>query len=308
MKIGVLNAEGGSGLGIELEPQGHRGPGFSLGYNSNESSIQGMLPNGNYRLAVTGYGENGSTGMANFSVNGGPVQGITVMLAPNPTIEVRVKDERTKGDNTIAPGLRNLVNAMNVRLVPSEEIGPGNFLWLRPPKSPEDESLGFGSARPASYSVRTGCHPAAHVAGVSSGGRDLLRQPLIVGTGTAVPPLEITIRDDGAQVDGSIENWQRAGRNGAVYSPSENTPAILLLPLPDSAGQFCQTWATPTGEFHFPQVAPGDYRAIAFERMPADLEYGSAATMKKFESKGQLLRVAAGQTEHLRLRLDGGSE
>lgn len=311
VKIAVLNAEAGNGLGIEVQPQGHKGPGFSLGYSSSAggNNIQGMLPDGNYSVAVTGYGQNGSTGMANFSVSGGPVVGLSVMLAPNPAIEVHVRDERTKGDNGIPPGLRNLMNVLNVRLVPSEDAGQGNFLWLQPPKNPEDESLAFGNARPGSYSVRAGCHPAAYVASVSSGGKDLLRQPLVVGAGAAVPPLEITVRDDGAQVDGSIENWQPPQRSGRVaYGFPGNMPQILLLPLPDSTGQFCQAWATPEGEFHFPQVAPGEYRAVAVEGTASELEYGSAAAMKRWESKGQELRLVAGQKEHLRLKLESGSE
>lgn len=309
VKLGVFNAEAGGGIRVEVETQGHRGSGFSLGYNMNESSIQGLLPDGNYSVVVTAFGGNGATGMLNFSVNGAPVQGPSVMLAPNQLIEARVKDERAKSDNTIAPGGRNLLGAMNVRLVPLEEFGQRNPLWLLPPKNPEDESLLFGNAQPASYRVRAGCNAAAYVAGVSSGGRDLLQQPLVVGVGATVPPIEITIRDDGAHVEGSIENWPRQQQNSPMRSSLGSSSAVVLfLPSPDSAGQFCQAWINPGGEFILPQVAPGDYRVIAFDHMPEELEYGNAEAMKKYESRGQVLRLVPGQKEHLRLRLDGGSE
>jgi hypothetical protein len=309
VKLGVLNAEAGGGIGVEVQSQGHRGPGFSLGYNMNESSIEGMLPKGNYSVVVTAFGEKSATGVLNFIVNGAPEQGTTVMLAPNSSIEARVTDERTKGDDTIAPGARNLLGAMNVRLVSPEEFGQGNSLWLRPPKNQEDESLVFGNARPASYRLRMGCNPAGYVAGVSSGGRDSLRQPLVVGLGAAVPPLEITIRDDGAQVQGSIENWPRQPQNTPMRNLLRSNSAVaLFLPTPDSTGQFCQAWVNPDGDFSLPQVAPGDYRVIAFDHMPEELEYGNAEAMKKYESKGQVLRLVAGQKEHLRLRLESGSE
>ena len=309
VRLGVLNAAQGGGLRISVEPQAHRGPGYSLGYNPNEGIIQGMLPNGNYTLEVTKYGEAGASGALNFSVNGAPVQGPSVTLAPNPLIEVRVKDERTRVDNTFAPGARNLLNGMNVRLVPSAEFGQGNLLWLRPPKNPEDETLTFGNAHPATYQLRAGCNAPGYVAGVSSGGRDLLRQPLVVGIGTTVPPLEVTIRDDGAQVDGSIENWLRQAQNAPMPPLLPGTTAVVLfLPLTDSSGQFCEAWVSPTGDFHLPQVAPGDYRVIAFERAPGQLEYGNAEAMKKYESKGLVLRLVAGQSEHLRIRIEGGSE
>jgi hypothetical protein len=129
-----------------------------------------------------------------------------------------------------------------------------------------------------------------------------------VGIGAAVAPLEITIRDDGAQVKGSIENWPPQGHKDPMRNFSGNVPAVVLLPLPDSLGQFCQAWATPTGEFSFPQVPPGEYRAIAFDHMPEELEYGDAEAMKKYESKAQVLRLVAGQNEHLRLALKTGNE
>ncbi|HYL62619.1 MAG TPA: hypothetical protein VE077_08350 [Candidatus Methylomirabilis sp.] len=307
VKLGVLNAPEGGGLQIQVEPQGHRGPGFSLGYYANEGSIEGMLPNGNYRVEVTQYGESGSGGVLNFSVNGARLEGSTVMLAPNPAIEVRLRDERTKSDNTFAPGARNLLNAMGVKLVPTDEFGPTNYVSPQPPKSPDDETLFFGGTQPGSYRVRAGCNGAAYVAAVNSGGTDLLRQRLVVGFGATVPPLEITIRDDGARVDGNIENWARPGRNAESSNFSGNVPTVVLLPLPDSAGQFCQGWATPEGEFHFAQVAPGDYRVMAFEHLTQDLEYGSTEAMKKYELKGQVLTLEAGQTEHVRLSLEGGS-
>lgn len=308
VKLGVLNAPSGAGLQLQVEPQGRRGPGFSLSYNMNDSSIEGLLPNGTYRVEVTQYGESGAAGTLNFSVNGARVEGPTVMLASNPPIEVRVRDERTKSTNTLAPGMRNLVNSMNVRLVSTDEFGPTNYLRLQPPQNPDDETLWFAGTLPGSYRVRVGNSPVGYVAALTSGGTDLLRQPLVVGIGAAVPPLEITIRDDGARVDGNIENWPQGGRNGQGLGFSRNAPTVVLLPLPDSTGQFCQAWVMPDGQFNFAQVAPGDYRAIAFDHSPQGLEYGNAEAMKKYESKGQVLRLEAEQAEHLRLSLDGGSD
>lgn len=308
VKLGVLNAPSGGGLQLEVEPQGRRGPGFSLSYNMNDSSIEGLLPNGTYRVEVTQYGESGAAGTLNFSVNGARVEGPTVMLAANPPIEVRVRDERTNNTNTLAPGMRNMVNSMSVRLVSTDEFGPTNYLRLQPPQNPDDETLWFAGTLPGSYRVRVGNTPVGYVAALSSGGTDLLRQPLVVGVGAAVPPLEITIRDDGARVDGNIENWPAGGRNGQLLGFSRNAPTVVLLPLPDSTGQFCQAWVMPDGQFNFAQVAPGDYRAIGFDHSPEDLEYGNAEAMKKYESKGQVLRLEAEQAEHLRLSLDGGSD
>jgi hypothetical protein len=297
----------GGGLGINVEPQGRPGPGYSLGYNANANAIEGMLPNGTYSVEVTKYGDPGSAGVLNFSVSGGPVQGPAVMLAPNSSIEVRVNDERAK-TQTSETGLPNLARTMNVRLVASDEFGQANQLWLKPPQNPEDESLAFGNAQAGNYRVVTGCNPTAYVAAISSSGRDLLRQPLVVGLGAAMAPIEITIRDDGAQVRGTIENWPAKASNQPMLNFSGNLPVIAFLPLPNSSGQFCQAWVSPAGEFNLTQVPPGEYRVIAFDHMPEELEYENAAAMKNYESKGQVLRLVAGQNEELRLALNSGSD
>jgi hypothetical protein len=308
VKLSVLNAAAGAGISISVEPQGHPGPGYSLGYNANESTIAGSLPDGNYSLEATQYGQNGSTGRLNFSVNGAPLQGPTVMLVPNSSIEVRADDERTSAQKGPAAELQNILRSMNLRLVPAGNSGSTNPGWLQPPKDPNDQSLFFVNVQPGTYRVRTGCSPGGYAAALNSGGIDLLRQPLVAGFGAAIPPIDVTLRDDGAQINGSIENWPVNGPNQPMRSFSGTAAVIAFLPLPDSSGQFCQTWVSPTGEFNLTQVPPGEYRVIAFDHQPQELEYESPEAIAKYEGIGQVLRLVPGQNEHLRLSLNRGSE
>jgi len=131
----------------------------------------------------------------------------------------------------------------------------------------------------------------------------------VVGFGAATPPIEITIRDDGAQIDGNIENWRKEQQPAVIHTFSRSSQAVVVfLPMANSTGQFRQAWISPDGDFHLLQVPPGEYRVIAFDHRPEDLEYENAEAMRKYESKGQLLRVVAAQNEHLRLALSTGSE
>jgi hypothetical protein len=137
----------------------------------------------------------------------------------------------------------------------------------------------------------------------------LLRQPLVVGFGAATPPIEITIRDDGAQINGNVEDWRKEERPTVIHGFSRSGAVVVFLPMAGGTGQFRQTWISSNGDFNLPEVPPGEYRVIAFDHRPEDLEYENAETMQKYQSKGQLLRVVAGQNEHLRLALDSsGSE
>lgn len=308
VKLGVLNAPVGGGLSVNVEPQGHPGPGYSLGYNANENAIVGMLPSGTYSVEVTKFGEGGGTGTVNLSVNGAPAEGPSVMIAPNSAVELRVTDERTNSDNTIAAGLRNLISAMNLVFVPSNEFGRVNQVRVQPPKGPEDESLVFGDIQPGSYRVRASCNPAAYVAAIRSEGRDLLRLPLVVGFGAAIPPIEIAIRDDGARVEGTIEGWPQPQPGQSTAFFSDTSPTVFLLPLPDSPGQFCKSWISAQGDFSFSQVPPGEYRVLAFDHPPQSLEYENPEVMEKYESSGQVLQLAAGHNEHVRLALIKGSQ
>src|SRR5260370_12412837 len=91
----------GAGYNTTVGLQGHRGPGYSLGYNQDESTIRGMLPNGSYTVEVVKYGENSATGKLNLSVNGAAVEGPTLVLVPGNLIPESLNGEGTQ--STKAP-------------------------------------------------------------------------------------------------------------------------------------------------------------------------------------------------------------
>jgi hypothetical protein len=71
VKVNVMNSAMGAGYNTTVGLQGHRGPGYSLGYNQDESTIRGMLPNGSYTVEVVKYGENSATGKLNLDAGAG---------------------------------------------------------------------------------------------------------------------------------------------------------------------------------------------------------------------------------------------
>jgi hypothetical protein len=175
----------------------------------------------------------------------------------------------------------------------------------------EDNSAQISNVHPGSYRVRRACNPVAYIAAVDSGGKDLLEQPLVVGAGAAIPPLEVTVRDDGAQLEGKIDDWPSSESPSTpsgfrIFGP--NSPVVVLFPPPDGAGQFCQAAVSTSGDFSFPQVPPGDYRALAFEHFPGDFDYQNREAMQPYESKAQELHLTAGQKQQLRLTLVRGSQ
>ncbi len=319
VKLGMKNAPAGLQAGIQVWPQGRAGPGYSLGYNVEEELIEGMLPDGPYTVQVTTYGPNAMAGMLNFTVSGAAFAGPGVTLLPNGSITVSVKEEFqhtetvTQGTMTFG-GLRpspesgRRPNYLQVTLVSAEEFGFAPGASLRPPTGPEDDSLVIENVQPGRYRVHVNTS-IGFVSSITSGGTDLQRQPLVVGLGGSTPPIEITVRDDGARVEGTIEGTTTTdvGRAG-FNSPGQSPGNVYFVPIADSGGQFSMAWVFPDGKFQLQQLPPGAYRVLAFDRQQPDLEYASDEVMSQYDAKAQVIRVVSGQKEHLRLPLITASD
>ena len=143
-----------------------------------------------------------------------------------------------------------------------------------------------------------------YAATVSSGGLDLLRQPLVLSPGVATPPIDVTVRDDGANVQGEIEHWAEEARaHGSSFNAPGQLPAcVYFVPRGGSGGQFRVAWVND-GKFELSQVPPGEYEVLAFDRPPPDLEYESSEAMQKYEGKWQGLHLGPGAKENLKVPL-----
>jgi hypothetical protein len=319
VKLGVANATAGLQIGIEVWPQGHASPGYSLGYNVGDELIEGLLPDGTYTVRVTSYGPNAMTGMLNINVRGAALSGPSVTLLPNTSITVSVKEEfqhaetvpqgrMTIGDVRPVPENGRRPNYLQVMLLPADEFGFAPGASLRPPTGPEDNSLVIENVQPGRYRVRVNTS-IGFVSSITAGGTNLQRQPLVVGLGGPTPPIEVTVRDDGAQVEGTIEGTTTAEARRAGFNLLGQSPGnVYFVPLTDSGGQFRVAWVSPDGKFQLQQLPPGAYRVLAFDRQQPDLEYASDEVMGQYDSKSKVIRVVSGQKEHLGLPLITASE
>jgi len=319
VKLGVTNAPAGLPIGIQVWPQGRAGPGYSLGYNNGEGLIEGSLPDGTYTVQVTTYGPNAVAGMLNITVSGAALSGPSVALLPNSSITVSVKEEFQHTDTLpqgnlgfggarAVPENGRRPNYLQVTLLPDAEFGFAPGASLRPPTGPEDDSLVIENVQPGRYRVRVNTS-IGFVSSITAGGTDLQRQPLVVGLGGSTPPIEITVRNDGAEVEGTIEGTTSTEVRRAVFnSPGQSPGNVYFVPMADSGGQFREAWVSPDGKFQLQQLPPGAYRVLAFDRQQPDLEYASDEVMGQYDSKTKVIRVFSGQKEHLRLPLITASE
>ncbi len=309
VKIPVTNTELNGGMNITVSPQGQRGPGYSLGYNGASQSIEGQLPNGKYLVEANARGPNSASGSVNIAVAGAPVDGPGMVLTRNNSIIVNVKEEFTSkgwhssgswndGRHTFA--LHGPRLDINVRADPVDDFGQRGTASTRPPTGPNDDSLVLENLAPGRYWLRL--HASrGYVASATMGGLDLLREPLVVVPGASTP-IDITMRDDSAELAGNLLGV-------SATSPASTPRAhIYCIPLPDSPGQFLEISPSPDGSFDYQMVAPGAYRVIAFSSQQRDLPYRDSEAMKLYETKGQVVQFAPGQKVTLQLQIVSGNE
>ena len=316
IKIPVLNASAGQSMNIVIYPLGHAGAGYSLGYNPADQQILGLLPDGNYTLQANAQGQPGSTGILNFSVHGAPVEGPAVNLIPNASLIVNVREEFSSGQSVFvedsevpAQGTLSKLRRINLQvlLMPLEDFGSAQGGVSQPMESVREHALVIPNVSPGRYRVRV--EPGiGFAASVLSGGADLLRQPLVVGMGASSAPIEVTLRDDGAEVTGTVEDPAKADRRPGQTFDFSTQYHVYFVPVGESAGQFRQAMGGPEGSFTQMQLPPGDYRVLAFDRPQENLPYASEEALRKLESKAQVIHVTAGQKEHLQLKPIPGSD
>jgi hypothetical protein len=317
VKIAAANPLPGGGMQLLVYPHGHRGPGYSLGAGNN---IEGLLPSGTYTVeAASGFGANSSAGSATITVRGAPLETASIALVPTGSISVNVKEEFTNpGVNTgsavevnVSPGANPSTPGryLNISLAPADDFALLQGAALRPPTSPEDQSLVIESVGPGRYWVKINSQ-RGFASSATCGGIDLQHQPLVF-TGGASPPIEVTMRDDWAEVDGTVEGistYPEAKPMPFDAYASEKSAHVYFVPLPDSSGEFREAWVGSGGKFNAQQIPPGVYRVLAFDHRQPDLEYQSAEAMRAYESKGQVVRLVGNQKEHLRLQLIATNE
>ncbi len=317
VKIPVANMAT-NGMQLRVHASGHPGPGYSLGYNMMEQAIEGTLPNGNYTLeAETFGGETGSTGILNFSVRGAAFEGTGMNLLPNATVHIRVREEfknAQSGVESLPLGANGLDKAVlrrrgdvQVQLSSIEEFpsfrGDGGS---RRAANAEDDELVIPNVAPGRYRVRVFGNPG-YVASALSGEADLLHGELVVGLGAAVPPIEITIRDDGAEVTGTVEE---AAKTSSEQELGQDGPRFMgmvyFVPVEGTVGPVQGTSINVDRTFRQEQLPPGTYRVLAFDHELS--EEASVEGMKRYQTRGEVIQVSAGQQASVRLKFTPDGE
>jgi hypothetical protein len=318
VNLGVTNPLA-NGVGITVWPEGHPGPGYTLGYNAQDATIQGSLPDGTYTVQARVYDQTMMAGGTNFTVKGAPVVGPAVTLQQGTSVNLSVREEFQQkqteptsgalfpqGPTTVPQNTRR-PNYLQVNLAPDEEFGLASPVSLRPPVDENDESLVIEHVLPGRYRVNVNTN-IGYVSAITSGSTDLLQKPLVVGAGGTISAMEITVRDDGAELDGTLDS-SKSGAAGSVPPGRFGGPQdiVYVMPIDRMDSRTKITGLNPDGSFTISQIAPGTYHVFAIDNSQ-QMQSVSEEWLKQHQSKVQVLRVVAEQKEHLHLSLITASE
>jgi len=306
VKIGVANPPAVGYASVEVFLRGHPGPGYSLGYDPSEQVVQGFLPDGGYSLKIFADVQEGAGGNLNFTVRGGPVDGPVVTLHPNVSLGVKITRE-FQSDGSQGGGAplgmneedEASGNCASISLAPQEQFGMGrNVTAQRVPGSPSNiltlSNLGTGT-----YWLQVltnNCYAAS----ATWGEADVLHRPLTVGAEGASAPIEVTLRNDGADVQGKVQFPESANSPRSNEGAANGQMAfVYFVPLGENAGQLRRTQVWQNGMFDEQQIAPGTYRILAFDHLKTQIGPANSELLRKFESKGMVVELSASQTLRL---------
>jgi hypothetical protein len=305
--IPVANPPAMPAINLNVHPMGHRSPGWSLGYNPAGEAIEGMLPDGTYTVEVNTFGEQGSSGIVNFSVRGAPAEATPLRLIPNTPLTVVVHEEFQSEQNVppamiMTPKGSRRMPDVQVSLDRLEEFEPfGRFNQARPAEGSDEHTLLLENVGPGRYRFRVSSS-RGYASSIQSGGVDLLHQPLVVGLGGGTPPIEITMRDDGGEVSGTVEGTKDSQPNFPPGDPN-GLRFAYLLPLGDSFLEFPPMTQFQGDNFTLQQVPPGTYLVLVYPDAPENLPYGDDEAVQGLKNKGQIIQVEVGQKTSVRVKM-----
>jgi len=312
VRIPVIRLQSGQAAGLEVvvHAQGHRGPGFELGYDPEQNAIRGSLPNGSYTIEASSYEPDSGTGTTTITVANGPVNGPPLALTPNVSIEYNVHLDFSNAGNPNLTGQPVYVYLQSADEFSNQRGGGGRYMAQGNPPA-------LVGVKPGRYWVQA--NPSSsdlYVASVTSGGRDLLASPLVVPFGASIPPIEINVGRGTGEIEITVagENSAQAqaegvstAGGGTILSVAGSIDAsrhisLYCIPLSGNVSAVREVSGFYNGKYYVTLIPPGDYRILAFESA-SQLEYRNPAVMRAYESKGQTVHVVSGQKAQVTVQL-----
>jgi len=248
-----------------------------------------FAPKGSYVIKAYSQGNNGPRGGASQFVHvNGEIAGLSLVIVPLATIPVDVRFEITQNTNS-SSYLENRP-PVHVTLTSKGTV----FTNLVQARTMEDQSKARSFAvmdvGPGRYAVQL--MPTGHwyIDSARCGQTNLFNEDLNIQAGGLGQPIEIVVRDDFATVTGAVSLDGQPAQGIVLLMPEANPRGALAFPN------------NPDGRFQREDLPPGDYKAIAFDRVDG-LEYTNTEAMRPYSAWEEPLHISPNGQASLQLEL-----
>jgi hypothetical protein len=171
-----------------------------------------------------------------------------------------------------------------VQLIAKEFLQNSRGTMVPPQNGEPTPAARIEDIPPGTYTVEASPNQPAYIASLRCGSVDLLRDDLTLAAGGVLPPIEVTLGNDGAQLSVKVtEKGQPAAAAVVIYS--EEYPRRSVLTQTNEAGTFSQG-----------NLAPGKYQVIAVKDA-LDLEFRDPAAMEKYLGHANAVTLQSGGGE-----------
>jgi hypothetical protein len=224
-------------------------------------------------------------------VGTGDLDGVVLTLTPPGSIKGVARLEGTPPSN----GPQLSASNLHVGLVPAEMTGmiggPANA------KFSPDGTFTIENVSPGKFYVQTNAPPGTYLKSIRFGNSEVLGKELDLSSGAA-GQLELVYRYGPGEIDGQLESAQNGTTDNGAAAQIAVVPEQLTA---DGTGiRYATTDAK--GNFKTPNLAPGRYRAYAFE----EVNYNALQNpdmLKQLESKSEVFEVKENEKKQVQLPL-----
>lgn len=278
-----------SQTGVNLEILDHLGNSVSWGnrFDPSTGEFQASAPAGSYTILAMAYVPDGLALHASVDVNlTSDVSGVKLILAPDYPIPVHVRREATHPSNQLSSG-RGADSFPMLRLT-----NVTGMVTQRYRVSFEHDTNGQAMVRnllPGTYSAEVTAYRPWYVQSAQCGDVDLLREELTVTPGVQTPPIEVTLRDDGASV-------------GVKMNKASPQARVTVLVVPDGGPPVRAVTFNGDGTVLIDSLAPGGYNLFAFDHANG-LEYRNPQALQPYSSKAVHVTLQPNDQQQIELQL-----
>ena len=309
----VTNRDIGPGMNLQVfDTSGHQ-IGIPVRFNAERGTAEANLPNGSYFLEGRHRGESQLYGRLDFTVAGAPISGLPLALVPLHPIPVSIRRAVTSSNTGNTGGVLLADGSpangpsgagLNISLIPVDEFfgHMGGVGGLRPTDGSTDgSSFEIENVAPGRYWVETSSFQG-YVSSITSGSTDLSREPLVVGAGASVAPIDVTLRDDSATITAQLDDGLQGSQSPNSSAGEQHEIYVYAIPLFPSSAPIRMSGGQATGEVTIAGLTPGSYRVAAFDS-PQEIDFHTPEGLAKYAGMGETATVDAGGSAHVQINV-----